>query len=400
MYIGSIKANIGHTEGCSGLAGVFKAILCLEHGMLTPTAGLDVVNPKLTLDKWRLAIPHKNMRWPNPGLRRASVNSFGFGGSNAHVILDDAYHYLKQRGLQGTHATSIEHQDSNGHAMNGVSSPLIQPKQVSGHAPSITLNSNGCQASHDLPRAAVSNGEASLGNTYSINGTAVFKDNSPNPKLFVFSAKDNGTLQKMAPGYATMLESPKPTSQHDAVLVSNLAFSLSNRRTWHDSRGYAISSTTESLIAQLAKGLPKVSHFTNRTNIVFVFTGQGAQWPSMGTQLLNRSVFRRSIDHAQDYLRDLGCTWDMIDELRKIHDSNVEEPEYSQTLCTAIQIAIVDLLRSWDIRPRAVVGHSSGEIGAYRPFESKTDGFKDPQLTLMQELPTPLAQSATKMPSR
>ncbi|KAJ3942859.1 uncharacterized protein N0V96_007088 [Colletotrichum fioriniae] len=99
LYVGSIKANVGHTEGCSGLAGVLKSILCLEKGVLVPTAGVEKVNPKLKLAEWKLALPLENMAWPSQGQRRISVNSFGFGGANAHVILDDAYNYLRNRAM-------------------------------------------------------------------------------------------------------------------------------------------------------------------------------------------------------------------------------------------------------------------------------------------------------------
>src|SRR5262249_682625 len=107
LYVGSIKPNVGHTGGCSGLAGVFKALLCLEKGMLVPTYGVENINPSLTFAEWNLALPPHTMRWPSPGQRHVTVNSFGFGGANAHVILDDAYHYLTERGLVGNHNTTV-----------------------------------------------------------------------------------------------------------------------------------------------------------------------------------------------------------------------------------------------------------------------------------------------------
>ena len=70
---------------------------------------------KLTRSKFA----SKNMVWPAPGVRRVSINSFGFGGTNAHVILDDAYHYLKERHLSGNHATKIsETEASSKHTNN------------------------------------------------------------------------------------------------------------------------------------------------------------------------------------------------------------------------------------------------------------------------------------------
>lgn len=81
LPVGSIKPTVGHTEGCAGLAGIFKAVLMLEKGMLVPTYGVERVNPKLKFDDWHLTLPDSVDRWPTPGLRRVSVNSFGFGNS-------------------------------------------------------------------------------------------------------------------------------------------------------------------------------------------------------------------------------------------------------------------------------------------------------------------------------
>lgn len=77
LYVSSVKTNIGHTEGASGLAGVIAAVLALEKGQIPPNAGLVTLNRKLKLEEWRVAIPSTLVRWPSDGLRRASINSFG-----------------------------------------------------------------------------------------------------------------------------------------------------------------------------------------------------------------------------------------------------------------------------------------------------------------------------------
>lgn len=79
IYLGSVKTNIGHLEGCAGLAGLIKAVLVVEKGEIPPLAGFEKANPRLRLDEWRIALPDKLVAWPTPGLRRASVNSFGYG---------------------------------------------------------------------------------------------------------------------------------------------------------------------------------------------------------------------------------------------------------------------------------------------------------------------------------
>lgn len=92
LYVGSVKTNIGHLEGCAGLAGLLKTILCMENGVIVPSLNFERPNPKLRLDEWGLKIPTKTIPWPTYGLRRASVNSFGYGGTNGLSFLLKNFH--------------------------------------------------------------------------------------------------------------------------------------------------------------------------------------------------------------------------------------------------------------------------------------------------------------------
>ena len=88
LHVGSIKTNIGHLEGASGLAGIIKTTLCLEAGKILPNMHFNIPNPNIHFDQWKVSVPTKLLDWePINGVRRASVNSFGYGGSNAHIIL-------------------------------------------------------------------------------------------------------------------------------------------------------------------------------------------------------------------------------------------------------------------------------------------------------------------------
>lgn len=99
--------------------------------------------------------------------------------------------------------------------------------------------------------------------------------------------------------------------------------------------------------------------------ISFVFTGQGAQWSGMGRELLGYPVFRTSLEQATKYLQTLGCSWSLIEELlRDKVETKIDQASFSQPICTALQVALIDLYASWGIIPSAVVGHSSGEIAA------------------------------------
>lgn len=318
LYIGSIKPNVGHTEGCSGLAGVFKALVCLEHGMLVPTYGVENINPSLKLSDWNLALPSTTMRWPTGGQRRISVNSFGFGGANAHAILDDAYHYLASHGLVGNHNTTMGHEESDSESgiSTGPPTPLSESEMLE-------------------------------------------------QRLFVFSSKDQSGIQRLSTAYANEFATMS-SERLGSRYLWDLAHTLSERRTHFDFRGFCVARSLKELTSQLTKGPAKTKQSTrSRSNLLFVFTGQGAQWPAMGVQLLSNPIFEESVLKSQEHLERFGCRWNAIEELRKVGDSKIDIPEFSQPLCTVLQIALVDLMADWGVKPRATVGHSSGEIGQY-----------------------------------
>jgi acyl transferase domain-containing protein/acyl carrier protein len=88
--VGSVKTNIGHLEAASGVAGLIKAALSLKHGQIPPNLHFQTPNPDIPFDALKLRVPQTVESWPDTGAapRLAGVNSFGFGGTNAHVILE------------------------------------------------------------------------------------------------------------------------------------------------------------------------------------------------------------------------------------------------------------------------------------------------------------------------
>lgn len=90
LLIGSVKSNLGHLETASGIAGLAKALYCLEHRSVPPTIHLASVNPNIRLDEWNLAVVTRNTALAGDRPLVIGVNSFGFGGANAHVILRSA----------------------------------------------------------------------------------------------------------------------------------------------------------------------------------------------------------------------------------------------------------------------------------------------------------------------
>lgn len=100
LYIGSIKANIGHLEAGAGIAGLIKAILMVENGIIPPAANFEAINPRIPLSEWNIRIATSPTAWLHGEIRRVSVNSFGIGGTNGHAVVDDAWSVLLEMGMR------------------------------------------------------------------------------------------------------------------------------------------------------------------------------------------------------------------------------------------------------------------------------------------------------------
>jgi acyl transferase domain-containing protein len=159
--------------------------------------------------------------------------------------------------------------------------------------------------------------------------------------------------------------------QHPEVLQQRLpcdvAYTLGQRRSHLPWRIGVVASSLGDLAESLSAGDVKPSRASPvPPRVAFVYTGQGAQWHAMGREL-NKShpVFANVLRAADACLRELGADFSLVDELDKAEDaSRVGQVDISQPACTAVQLALTALLRSWGIRPMSVTGHSSGEIAA------------------------------------
>ncbi|KAL4881183.1 hypothetical protein BJY04DRAFT_227866 [Aspergillus karnatakaensis] len=322
LYVGSIKANVGHLEGASGLASLIKAIRTTLHssspfdpsptGIIPPNALFEKINPAIEAERFNIAIPTQNVTWPGQGLRRVSVNSFGFGGSNSHLILDDALHYLQARGMAGNHCCKIE----------------TTTTFTVDEDPKTELN----QSNNELSVATHINEKR---------------------KLLVWTAADENAINRLTKAYKSYYQNSVSSTPER---VSRLAYTLSNRRGRMLWRSYAITRED----GHIAPVTP-VRSSTER-GLAFVFTGQGAQHAEMGVELLHYPMFAHQIKHIDAIYKTLGCGWSVFDELRR--PDHINKPQFSQALCTAVQIGLVHLLRSFGVVAKSVVGHSSGEIAA------------------------------------
>lgn len=198
--------------------------------------------------------------------------------------------------------------------------------------------------------------------------SSVFTSKEPvldKKRLYTFSASDQAGLERVAQILADHLDGLGPLSSSPDY-VANLAYTLGEGRSklsWKTTllaeNGFELREKLDSI-----KGANAVRS-SGEPRIGFVFTGQGAQWAGMGAELLERKVFGESFRKSAEYLKELGCEWDAIEELCKpAGESRVGEPEVSQPICNILQVALVDELRAWGINPSKVVGHSSGEVAA------------------------------------
>ncbi|KAJ6104774.1 hypothetical protein N7523_011094 [Penicillium sp. IBT 18751x] len=300
LYVGSIKTVIGHTEGTAGLAAVLKASLALQHAIIPPNLLLKELNPSVRPFYNDLLIADSAEKWPalpSQTPRRASVNSFGFGGANAHAILE---------------------------------------------------------AYEDLPTNQLCEDERSM------------------LIPFNFSASTEKSLLATLGAYSAYLKAQGNVNLYD------LSWTLNSRRSTLPFRVSIFASNLAELTTRLDKAASSPSELTPGTQtrsirkpkLLGVFTGQGAQWARMGAELLENSpLAARCIARLDLSLQALPeddrPSWSLKDEILKVIDSSrIGEALFSQTLCTAVQIMLVDLLRVAGIFFTAVVGHSSGEIAA------------------------------------
>ncbi|KAK4458706.1 hypothetical protein QBC42DRAFT_19564 [Cladorrhinum samala] len=300
LRIGSVKSNIGHSEPAAGISGMIKTVLAVERGIIPGNPTFEIPNPKIDFQAYKLLASKSAALWPRGMLRRASVNSFGYGGSNAHAI--------------------VEH-------------------------PSVLLGSQ-------YEPAGVT--------SYSVHEGDMFGDDDFDVarRLLVFSANDEVSLKAYVKQLIRHISNPVTT-----VKSADLAYTLAQRRTRHFFRAYAVSDGAMFKESQVVYG-----KLASAPRIGFVFTGQGAQWPQMGRDLIrNFPKAKETVRHLDQALQSMSDppAWSLSKEL--CEPRSVEHfrlPEFSQPLVTALQLALLAVLHDLGIRPAVVVGHSSGEIAA------------------------------------
>ncbi|EAQ83688.1 hypothetical protein CHGG_10092 [Chaetomium globosum CBS 148.51] len=320
LLVGSIKTVIGHTEGAAGLAGLLKVIQSIRHGSVPPNLHFERLNPDVENYYADLLVPTSVVPWPAAPVgqpRRGSVNSFGFGGTNAHVIVEQ---YLPE--VHSPAAMKL-----------GPFLQLLTP-----------IQSQPC----------AEKGRVCL--------------------PLVLSAPSQRSLVAVVKSYRDYLV------RQNTLNIEELAWHSYARRTAFSFRLSVSSLSPAGLVDKLDSLLSKtetssavtlgirVQPHDEQPKIFGIFTGQGAQWATMSRGLLlSYRPFAdtiRSLDIILQTCPD-PPSWTLEQEiLADEHISRVQMASVSQCLCTAIQLAQIELLRHLGITFHTVVGHSSGEIAA------------------------------------
>ncbi|MBB3230180.1 type I polyketide synthase [Halomonas stenophila] len=297
LPIGSVKSNLGHLETASGVAGLAKALYSLRHREVPATIGIRKLNPRIRLDDWNLRVVTRAQSLKPEGRLVIGVNSFGFGGANAHVILE---------------------------------SPPEAPA-----------------------RAPVTPGRA---------------------LPLRLSARGEPALKTMAGQLAEWL-----TESDDDLY--DIAHTLHHRREHHRDGALLFAESKQEAARLLAAyadpeadevpgGLALGQRLDNAQGPAFVYTGNGCQWGTMGRDLLASSAtFAAAVDEVDALFQgysdfSLRAELEGANDLARGGEARFARTEIAQPALFAVQVGLTAVLRDHGIEPRAVAGHSVGEVAA------------------------------------
>ncbi|KAK9775318.1 putative Carrier domain-containing protein [Seiridium cardinale] len=306
LLVGSIKTVVGHTEGTAGLAGILKASLALQHATIPPNLLFNHLNPQIEPFYHHLQVPTSVTPWPSlapSAPRSASINSFGFGGANAHVILESYSPPSRQLVLDKAlnilpfiFSAASEHSLSR-YVRTFHEWILSTGNDVNLRSLATTLNTRRTR----FPIAVSFTASSTTDLASQIENRIRLVDDDPSERL--------GTNLRETSG-----------SGHQRIL----AVFTGQGAQW------------ARMGADIILGVPSC-----------------------------RARFKELDAYLSHLPAEDRPSWSLVEELKKGKDlSQIGTAAISQPLCAAVQIVLTDLLRSARVPITAAVGHSSGEIAA------------------------------------
>ena len=302
LWLGSVKSNIGHTQGAAGVAGVIKMVMALQHGKLPATIHVDEPSSHVDWSAGTVRVLTEDVDWPaGDRPRRAGVSAFGISGTNAHVILEEA---------------------------PAPSAPEEQPAPVTGSDTAACLGGVTPWVLSARTEAALTEQAGRLAEALT-------------------AAPDVSDTE-----VSWSLATTRAVFEHRAVVVGE------DREQLLAGLGALASGDQNPDVVRATVG--DVGH-----GPVFVFPGQGSQWIGMGVELLDSSpVFAARITECEKALAP-HVDWSLTAVLRGTDTTtDPARVDVIQPALWAIMVSLASVWESFGIRPAAVIGHSQGEIAA------------------------------------
>jgi acyl transferase domain-containing protein/NADPH:quinone reductase-like Zn-dependent oxidoreductase/acyl carrier protein len=327
VLVGAVKTNTGHLEAGAGITGLIKTALSLHHREIPRNLNFKSPNPNIPLDDLGLSLPLEHMEWKADGdrPRRAAVNSFGIGGTNACAVLEEAPAAL----------TVVQRHDHP--YKNYWFIPL------------------GAQSDKALSGLAADTAKAIKGTRGHANGNS--------------RANGNGHANGIGNGYT----SGNGHHQDVEAKFEELAANLALRRSHLTFRAAAVANTHVD-IEKILKGAPRLFEAKKtrpglisgkrqeEPKICFVFAGQGGTWWGMAHGLLRDDpVFAKAVDEF-DHEFQKQSDWSVREELLRTEAEFHPGTTYTLPCLFALQTGLVARWRAWGVKPKMVMGHSSGEL--------------------------------------
>ncbi|MDH4391434.1 MAG: type I polyketide synthase, partial [Aquabacterium sp.] len=308
LRIGSIKSNVGHLENGAAIAGITKVLLALKHREIPANLHFKTPNPKIDFEGWKLEVVHQPHPLPQTEQPLIfGVNSFGFGGTNGHCVIQE---YRSKK-------------------------PAPQTVGIgSGRPPQPELLMLSAQS------------EAALA---ALAGRWV--DHLAGPQAADWTAlRANALHHRSHLAHRLVLEAP--TAEAAAQRLA----------AW---RGDGSAVGKEPVPGLLVGKAPLAAVEGVRLRTAFVFAGNGPQWWAMGRELMQaHDLFSRTVKDVDRIFSQLAG-WSLLEELlRDEADSRMAKTEVAQPTLFAIQVGLTVVLREAGIEADAVIGHSVGEAAA------------------------------------